>query len=1083
MKKALKYGISGILLFATMLFIAGYIIISSESFTRWLVKIAVHSVPGKLHYEKLKGQLNHNLTLSNVTYEDNDKSFILVSDKMAVRWNLSALLKGKLSLCDISIENMKIKLNHAKPNKSINKPSLAFPSYKIHIKNSEINHLTFESSAYGTPIILDNIRFNAKVYPELLSVQFITRMTSPTPMYVRLETSGKPINYLFTVVVDQEKNHWSLEGEGDTHQLKFHTKENKILGGTFKLLGQLNFGEKLNWFSDMEIKGINPEPFFPLWPGKINFMLNTHVENDSTIVDLTHLNGTLKNQSLLGEFHYRQSADNNHYINSDLHFGNAHFKANGKINHLVDLQWDVNIPNLHTLLAEYGLSGSLVSQGSLNGPREMPNVQLNAQAQQLKFNQWSINQLSLHALYRNNNSPMNLQFDFNKIQHDKKIVGDLHGSVTGTSTQNSIQLMYGLDKNLVKLSAKGQYSDQEWQGTLENISIQSSSAHNWHLKSPTPLSLSKDSVLISPFCLLNDKVKFCMNSQWQKGKTFIADIKGEKIPLDILNPWLGDFTLHGEVNATTKITALPNKTPVVDLNIELIPGVFDYIVDNISRPFHYQGGVIKAQLNEHQFSAKIALELLQKSTVTANIIADPKHWNPNNWLASPIRGDYALNAPQLDFLAALIPKIAKTRGSAIGHGNISGTIASPTLSGTAKVTHASFGVPDVSGEITNMTATGAIREGILSYEGIGTAGVGNFKITGTTQIKNKQLHTHLELQGKNMLISDTPGVKVVATPNLKMNIVDKVMSLEGNLFIPKGEFRSYDYNDTLELPVEISYRQQPLLKQPAGESVQLTTYIELKLGNNITIDSNGLKGKLVGGLTINDKAGGATTAFGQLSLLNGTYDFRGQPLKVDRGILNFNGGPIDNPNLNARAIRRIGMGGIYQSLNLSDQNRIVGINITGTLAKHTLTLFSEPDDISTSEILSYLVLGQSTTAVSGSSMNAKALLGAAQALNLSGDNSLTRFKSQLEQKLGLSELDITSYETKNKASPETTIQHTAFVLGRYLSPKLYVNYSFDILDHTNVFRIRYFLNKKWSVQSESSVDGNGLDILYSFERG
>ncbi|MBX9586639.1 MAG: translocation/assembly module TamB domain-containing protein [Gammaproteobacteria bacterium] len=1083
MKKALKYGISGLFLITTLIFIAVYILISSENFTRWLVNNAAHSIPGKLHYAKLKGQLNRTIILTNVIYEDNDKSFVLSSDKMTACWNLKALLRGKLSLRDINIDTLKIKLNHANSNKPINKTSLALPGYKIHIKNSEINHLTLESSAYGTPIILENIRFNAKIYPELLSIQLITRMTSPTPMHVRLETSGKPINYLFTVVVDQETNHWSLQGEGDTHQLKFHTMENKILGGTFKLLGQLNFGEKLNWFADMEIKEINPEPFFPLWPGKINFMLATRVDNDTTIVDLAHLNGTLKNQTLLGEFHYRQSADHNHFINSDLHFGNAHFKANGKINHLIDLQWDLNIPNLHTLLAEYGFSGSLASQGSLNGPREMPNVQINAQGQNLQFDQWFINQLNLHALYRNDNAPMSLQFDFNKIQHDKKNVGDLHGSLTGTMAQNTIHLMYGLEKNLVKLNAKGQYSDQQWQGTLDNISIQSPSAHNWHLNSPTPLSLSKDSVHISPFCLLNDKVKFCMNSQWQKGKTFTADIKSEKIPLDIFNPWLGDFILHGEVNATTKITALPNKTPTVDLNIELLPGVFDYFVDDISRPFHYQGGIIKAQLNEHQFSTKIALELLQKSTVTANIIADPKRWNPNNWLASPIRGDFALNAPQLDFLAALIPKIAKTRGSGIGHGNISGTIAHPVLTGTAKVTHASFGVPDVSGEIKNLTATGAIREGVLSYQGIGSAGEGNFKITGTTQIKNKQLHTHLELQGKNMLISDTPGVKVVATPNLKMNIVDKVMSLEGNLFIPKGEFRSYDYNDTLELPDEISYRQKPLLKPSAAEPVQLTTYIELKLGNNITIDSNGLKGKLVGGLTINDKAGGATTAFGQLSLQNGTYDFRGQPLKVDRGILNFNGGPIENPNLTARAIRRIGMGGIYQSLNLSDQNRVVGINITGTLAKHTLTLFSEPDDITTSDILSYLVLGQSTTAVSGSSMNAKALLGAAQALNLSGDNSLSRFKSQLEQKLGLSELDITSYETKNKASPETTIQHTAFVLGRYLSPKLYVNYSFDILDHTNVFRIRYFLNKKWSVQSESSVDGNGLDILYSFERG
>lgn len=1084
MKKKLKRWFTGIAIFVSIVLISAYIIISSENFTRWFVNMVFHSVPGTIHYEKMRGQLNHTITLSNLSYEDNEKSTVVTTDKLSFRWNLRAILKGKLSLCDVNINQMNIKVKPAKPSKSRTKTSFVFPTFKIHLKNSEINKLTLESSLYSSPVIVDNIRINAKIYPELLSVQLITHITSPTPMHLRLETSGKPINYLFTMVIDQENNHWSLQGEGDPEHLQFHTKENQLLGGTFKLLGQVEFGEKLKWYTNIDVKDINPEPFFSSWPGKINFLLNAHVENDTTTLDLANLHGTLKNQALSGDFHYQQTADQNHYINSDIHFGNARFKAKGKINDVVDLQWDVNIPKLQDVLAEYALSGSLISQGSLKGPREMPDVNLSAQGQQLKFDQWSIDQLNLSALYHNNTAPMKLLFDFNNIKNNNKAIGNLHGSLNGTKNQNAIQLTYGYEQNFLTLNAKGAYADeQQWRGTLDNISIQSPTAHSWHLQSPTPLFLSKEAIKISPFCLLNNKIKFCMNTEWEKGKMLQTEIKGEKIPLDVLNPWLGDFILHGEVNTSTKITALANKTPIIDLNIELIPGVFDYIVDDISRPLHYQGGTIKAQLNEHQFSAKIALELLQKSTVYANINADQKHWNPNNWLASPIHGDFTLNAPQLDFLAALIPKIAKTRGSGTGHGNISGTIANPILTGTAKVTQASFTVPDVSSEVTNMTATGGIRDGILSYQGIGSAGNGNFKITGTTQIKNKQLHTHLELQGKNMLISDTPGVKVVATPNLRMNIIDKVMSLEGNLFIPKGEFRSYDYNDTTVLPDEITYSQKTPLKPSTAAPVELTTYIELKLGDNITIDSNGLKGKLAGGLTINDKAGGATTAFGQLSLINGTYDFRGQPLKVERGILNFNGGPINNPNLNARAIRKIGKSGVYQSLSFSDQNRIVGINITGTLAKHTLTLFSEPDDISTSDILSYLVLGQSTTAVSGSSMNAKALLGAAQALNLSGDNSLSRFKSQLEQKLGLSELDITSYETKNKASPETTIQHTAFVLGRYLSPKLYVNYSFDILDHTNVFRIRYFLNKKWSVQSESSADGNGLDILYSFERG
>jgi translocation and assembly module TamB len=1082
MKKFFLYFLVIIVLLTGLCLTTLYFIISSERGTQWLVNTALHSVPGKLHYESMQGQLNHNLIFSNVSYQYQGTT--LTTDKFAIRWNLMALLHRKLSLCDIKANDLKITLSLAHSPISKNEKPLSLPPLKIHIKNTQIKQLRIESPAYSVPIVLDNLKFNAKVYPELLSVQFITRMTSPTPMHLRLEASGKPVNYQIAVVIDQDKNHWSLQGEGDVDHLKFHTKENQLLGGTIKLDGEFSFREKLKWIADADIKGINPQLLFPSWPGKINFLLKSHLEENLIELTLTELNGSLKHRALTGALHYRQTPQLDHFIDSDLHFGDAHLSAKGKISSTIDLKWDINIPKIQELLAEYALSGSIISQGSLNGTRAMPNIQLSAKGRQLHFEKWSAEQLQLDAHYQDNESPIKLQLDINNAHHDQQALGELHGLLTGTQSRHNIKLNYGLEQNRLNLNANGQFSEKRWQGTLESVSLQSPQAHNWHLQSAAALSLSQESLQITPLCLLNDKIKFCLSSEWQKGKAFTADIQGDKIPLDIINPWLGDLSLQGKINTTAKLISLPNKTPSLDLKIELIPGEFNYIVNDVPRSFHYQGGVISALLSERQFTAKAKLELLQKSTVSANVYADPKHWNANNWTASPIHGDFNLNAPQLDFLAALIPKIAKTRGSGVGHGSISGTLHTPVISATANVSNASFSVPDFNSEVRKMTATGAIREGILSYQGIGSAGEGSFKISGSTQLKNKQLHTHLALQGKNMLISDTPGVKVIATPDLQMNIVDKVMSLTGKLFIPKGEFHSYDYNDTLELPDEISYRQQTPLKPTEFEPVQLTTFIELKLGENITIDSNGLKGKLVGALTINDKAGGATTAFGQLALKGGQYDFRGQPLAVERGILNFNGGPIENPNLNVRAVRRIGMGGLYQTLTPSDQNRIVGINITGTLAKHTLALFSEPDDISPSDTLSYLVLGQSTSGVSGSSVNAKALLGAAQALNLSGSGgTLSRFKSQLEQKLGLSELDITSYETKNKAGPESTIQHTAFVLGRYLSPKLYVNYSFDILDHTNVFRIRYFLNKKWSVQSESTVDGNGLDILYSFERG
>lgn len=77
-------------------------------------------------------------------------------------------------------------------------------------------------------------------------------------------------------------------------------------------------------------------------------------------------------------------------------------------------------------------------------------------------------------------------------------------------------------------------------------------------------------------------------------------------------------------------------------------------------------------------------------------------------------------------------------------------------------------------------------------------------------------------------------------------------------------------------------------------------------------------------------------------------------------------------------------------------------------------------------------------------------------------------------------LDIGSRTELNTTNE--TIQPTALVLGKYLSPKFYVNYSLDLFDHTNTLKVRYFWNKFWTIQSEENTSRSGIDILYTVER-
>ena len=125
--------------------------------------------------------------------------------------------------------------------------------------------------------------------------------------------------------------------------------------------------------------------------GTSNFKLKSRLEDNIIDLTLTDLNGSLKKCPVSGEFHYQRTADNVHLIDSDLHFGNAKIKANGKINDQVVLDWNINIPQLQDILAEYSLSGSL----------KQPRVNLS----------------------QNSAEPIQAQVKLNNIQHGEHALG------------------------------------------------------------------------------------------------------------------------------------------------------------------------------------------------------------------------------------------------------------------------------------------------------------------------------------------------------------------------------------------------------------------------------------------------------------------------------------------------------------------------------------------------------------------------------------------------------------------------------------------------------------------------------------
>ncbi len=77
---------------------------------------------------------------------------------------------------------------------------------------------------------------------------------------------------------------------------------------------------------------------------------------------------------------------------------------------------------------------------------------------------------------------------------------------------------------------------------------------------------------------------------------------------------------------------------------------------------------------------------------------------------------------------------------------------------------------------------------------------------------------------------------------------------------------------------------------------------------------------------------------------------------------------------------------------------------------------------------------------------------------------------QLGEYVGLDDVGVT----------QDADDRTELVLGKYLSPRLYVSYGISLVDEINTLKLRYTISDRWVISAESGQESAG-DIEYRIE--
>lgn len=732
----------------------------------------------------------------------------------------------------------------------------------------------------------------------------------------------------------------------------------------------------------------------------------------------------------------------------------THLRSSGTLADRWDLQWEMRADNLGLWLPA---GGALSTQGRVTGTRAAPRIVATARARDLVMKSYRLGHLEADVqLDLEGREESRIDVAARAFQDGPRSIDSLRLQGRGKASRHRLDLRLRGAGSALSLGLDGSYRERTWSGTLASAEFHSVESGRWTLALPGPFLFGPARVEMGNWCWRAQDARLCARLQQKDGEWMTA-ASADKLPLSLLRPLLPpDLRVAGTVSARADVRLSAKDQILGQADIRFSPGVLSYLGrDQAAASLHYDDGHFRLEGSEQGLEGRLTFALRDGDKLEGRwrlprfvARADAAH-------SQAVEGELSARLGRLELLPAFIPDLEDTRGLLRAKFEFGGTLGQPRIAGRATLTDGAARLPrlGLAPRAIMLTAENDAR-GQMRFEGRLRSG-GELRFNGNMRwpaANARDWSADLALKGERVQVARTPEAWVLASPDLRLRARPRRVDISGEIVIPEAKIEPLQTGAAV--PVS---RDVVLVNSPDGAAStrrwDLYSQVRVVLGDKVRFRGFGLSGNIAGSVTAVDDPARATTGGGELKIVDGKYEAYGRELDIERGRLIFAGGPIENPGIDARATRRVG-------------EVTAGISVRGTLKSPLLTLFSEPP-LSQADALSYLVLGRPLEQASND--EGRSLAAAANALTLTGGGMLAR---QIGARFGFEQVTIESGETPEEAS---------LVVGRYLSPKLFVAYSVGLYEQINLLRLRYQLSDRWTVQTETGTH-SGADLLFTIER-
>lgn len=848
------------------------------------------------------------------------------------------------------------------------------------------------------------------------------------------------------------------KANGDRRGLTLKPLQATLLGGHIEATGQLAWHPILSWQLDLTGQALNPGQAIHNWPGKLKLALQLTGNRHQIRFTLRQLDGLLRQQPVkaytagtIGLSKHMLTLAPTHLsvLGATLDVSGQVATADGA------LQFLLSVPSLKAFNPTTG--GHLTVSGRLSGPWTWPQIHGRIEGGQLAFRTLHITRLE-GAINPAAGRQLAAQLKLNGITRGRIHLDRIQLDAVGLPSAHQLSIEVQSPRAHLAMALKGGIRKagaawQRWQGQLTRLDLKTQDVGDWQLDHPTELGLSRQQVTLAPVCLKashKPATHICAHFVSSPSKVQMR-VEWSQIPLTLLDSWLppalqaGGY-LSGNASLSGPIDALQGNLSA------RAPNAYIETRHNGSRQ-HYALPLNKLSVTLHPHEAGVALKagLPGKGELDGQLIAG---LNPRTTL----HGQVHANIPDLAFINPLVPNVQDIAGMLEGELTFSGTRAAPKVGVQIALSKGAFTLPQTGIHLSDIQATlsGQPTDKTLQVEVQAHSGPGQIKATGwINNWLSRAPLARLTVSGQHFEAVNLPQIRAQISPKLSVEAHPKFIRVRGQLEVPEASI-TIKHIPASAVNVSSDTRIVGAGAPPTTQGLQPDIDVELALGQKVKVDALGLKGRLTGNLLLRQKGEAPATADGVLRIVNGTYAAYGLNLNISRGVLNF-AGPVGNPGLDIVAQRQTG--------DVTAQ-----LTVNGTL-KAPRSQVSATPPMSESEALSWLITGHG---LAGASKSDVALLVKTMAsMQLDQGTGNGGLMSSLKSQTGLNEISVQGGET---------LQQSALLLGKYLTPDLYVRYATGLFERSNTLTLNYRMSQHVSVEATSGT-AQGIDLLYQIVFG